>query len=223
MSKPETIEDIVREMRTLGRLDEKSTDKIPRSLQALGLRTYADRIEAAAKREVVISQTDTTIECPHKFNAEKLGVPFYVEVGTSIAAIRCTSNHDVIDRCDRTMYGKGVIDDIKRLCVRMNEEAAKWNQPVTKCNGLNAAKMREVLDEIRVAAMSDYEPDADYLIEKCNAALSAPARNCDRFANWEEAFDAFYDSLAIEHMPMRDGVSAAFWGWLFAEAKTNNK
>lgn len=47
----ETIADIVREMRTLGRLDEKSTDKIPRTLQALGLRTYADRIEAAANRE----------------------------------------------------------------------------------------------------------------------------------------------------------------------------
>ena len=46
------IADIVREMRTLGRLDEKSTDKIPRSLQALGLRTYANRIEAAHQREV---------------------------------------------------------------------------------------------------------------------------------------------------------------------------
>ena len=44
----ETIEDIVKEMRDLGRLDEKSTDRIPRSLQALGLRTYADRIEKAA-------------------------------------------------------------------------------------------------------------------------------------------------------------------------------
>ena len=49
--KKEIIADIVKEMRTLGRLDEKSTDKIPRSLQALGLRTYADRIKAAAKRE----------------------------------------------------------------------------------------------------------------------------------------------------------------------------
>ena len=48
--KQETIADIVREMRNLGRLDEKSTDKIPRSLQALGLRTYADRILAAHKR-----------------------------------------------------------------------------------------------------------------------------------------------------------------------------
>ena len=50
-AKQETIADIVKEMRTLGRLDEKSTDKIPRTLQAPGLRTYADRIEAAAKRE----------------------------------------------------------------------------------------------------------------------------------------------------------------------------
>ena len=47
----ETVADIVAEMRTLGRLGEKSTDKIPRSFQALGLRTYADRIEAAKKRE----------------------------------------------------------------------------------------------------------------------------------------------------------------------------
>ena len=50
--KQETIADIVREMRTLGQLDEESTDKIPRSLQALGLRTYADRIEAACKKKV---------------------------------------------------------------------------------------------------------------------------------------------------------------------------
>ena len=49
--KQETIEDIVREMRSLGRLDERSTDKIPRSLQALGLRTCAGRIEAAWKAE----------------------------------------------------------------------------------------------------------------------------------------------------------------------------
>lgn len=51
-AKQETIADIVREMRTLGRLDGESTDKIPRTLQALGLRTYADRIEAAHRLEV---------------------------------------------------------------------------------------------------------------------------------------------------------------------------
>lgn len=45
----ETINDIVREMRKLGELDEKSTCRIPRSLMGLGLRTYADRIEASIK------------------------------------------------------------------------------------------------------------------------------------------------------------------------------
>ena len=50
-SKQETIADIVREMLTLGRLDGESTDKIPRSLQALGLRTYAGRVKAAHERE----------------------------------------------------------------------------------------------------------------------------------------------------------------------------
>ena len=49
--KQETRDDIIAEMRNLGKLDEKSTDKIPRSLMGLGLRTLADRLEAAAKRE----------------------------------------------------------------------------------------------------------------------------------------------------------------------------
>jgi hypothetical protein len=60
----ETIDDIVREMRTLGRLDEKSTDKIPRSLQALGLRTYAKRIKAAHEHE--------TVKDCHALNAAKM-------------------------------------------------------------------------------------------------------------------------------------------------------
>ena len=52
VSENETIEDIVKEMLNLGLLDEKSTDKIPRSLQALGLRTYSARIKAAHQREI---------------------------------------------------------------------------------------------------------------------------------------------------------------------------
>lgn len=59
--RPETIEDIIREMRDLGALDEKSVDMIPRSLQALGLRTYAARLEAVAKRELgaLVAETET--------------------------------------------------------------------------------------------------------------------------------------------------------------------
>ncbi|MBQ4198651.1 MAG: hypothetical protein II649_02095 [Kiritimatiellae bacterium] len=54
--KQETSADIIAEMRKLGELDGKSTDKIPRSLMGLGLRTYADRLEAAATRERLLSK-----------------------------------------------------------------------------------------------------------------------------------------------------------------------
>ena len=49
--KQEMIADIITEMRDIGKLDEKSNDMITRSLMGLGLRTLADRIEAAWKRE----------------------------------------------------------------------------------------------------------------------------------------------------------------------------
>ena len=50
--KQETTDDIIREMRDLGALDAQCNDMIPRSLQALGLRTYAGRLEAAVKRGI---------------------------------------------------------------------------------------------------------------------------------------------------------------------------
>ena len=46
-----------------------------------------------------------------------------------------------------------IADDIETAIKREREAAG------------NAAVMRAALDEIRVAAMSDYEQDADYLIE----------------------------------------------------------
>lgn len=64
----ETINNVVREMRSLGKLDEESTDKIPRSLQALGLLTYADRIEKAVtscnqfKMRETVAETEKRID-----------------------------------------------------------------------------------------------------------------------------------------------------------------
>lgn len=56
MNEQETIADIIAEMLDLGKLDEKSTDKIPRSLMGLGLRTYADRLDRARmKMEIEIA------------------------------------------------------------------------------------------------------------------------------------------------------------------------
>ena len=134
----ETVTDIVREMRALGRLDEKATDKIPRSLQALGLRTYADRIEAAAKQEVT--------DCNHIGNAAKM--------------------REVVEYA------------LDRLLL--------WNYT-------NRYTARMALG----------------VVNKLNAAISAPPRNCDRpeCATTKSAQDVWRKE---------DGGKTAYYEWLLA-------
>ena len=83
----------------------------------------------------------------------------------------------------------------------------------------NAAAMREALDEIRVDAMSDYEPDADYLIEKCNAALSVTPRQCDvgsadeQLKRWRKFCENFHYCVDCP-ADKKDGISAdCFANW----------
>lgn len=47
--------------------------------------------------------------------------PFYVDVGRSVAAIRCASNHDVVGSLDHngSMF---IINIVERTCDRMNRE-----------------------------------------------------------------------------------------------------
>lgn len=160
---------------------------------------YADRIEAAAKREAEklnsgiqaqrsafdAEQDRQRRECPgnavnvHRFNAEKLGMPFYVDVGTSIVAIRCTCNHEVVWSVDHGWSGKGQIDEARRICAIMND--------VTKHPIGNAAKLREAVVNISryadCAAMRPNDAQTQEYIEQirkwANAALAAPPRNCD--------------------------------------------
>lgn len=51
--------------------------------------------------------------------------PFYVDVGTSIVAIRCQSNRDVIDRINYVRLGKVYIEMANNMCDRMNAEVDK--------------------------------------------------------------------------------------------------
>jgi hypothetical protein len=92
----------------------------------------------------------------------------------------------------------------------------------------NVAAMREVLDEIRVAAMSDYEPDADYLIEKCNAALGAPPRNCDIYRTKKERDAAYkkyreYVILSSANPYVAQDEMMSKEEWLIAEVKGETK
>ena len=47
--------------------------------------------------------------------------PFYVDVGTSIVAVRCASNHDVVLEYDDVRHPI-VIELTKKVCDRMNRE-----------------------------------------------------------------------------------------------------
>ena len=47
--------------------------------------------------------------------------PFYVDVGTSIVAIRCASNHDVLMRYDYSL-SPNALNFAKGICDRMNRE-----------------------------------------------------------------------------------------------------
>ena len=52
--------------------------------------------------------------------------PFFVDVGTSIAAVRCQSNRDVLYRFDHVSLGKAGIEMAKKMCDRMNAEVDKF-------------------------------------------------------------------------------------------------
>lgn len=97
------------------------------------------------------------------------------------------------------------------------------NQPVTDCHGLNMAKAREALNRAR-RTLSKWKIDTpvsawnefDLAMDGIDAALSAPPRNCDKYATLDDARNAFF----ADYVPDETCSSAtAFAIWLFDEAK----
>lgn len=58
--------------------------------------------------------------------------PFYVDVGTSIVAIRCASNHDVLMRYDYSLSPNS-LNFAKGMCNRMNREV-ELSRPLRNCD-----------------------------------------------------------------------------------------
>lgn len=71
--------------------------------------------------------------------------PFYVDVGTSIVAIRCASNHDVIVRYDH-VWKPFTFDLAKDICNRMNSEAKVVGQ-TRNCDIGTVEEQAERFDE----------------------------------------------------------------------------
>jgi hypothetical protein len=61
-----------------------------------------------------------------------LDKPFYVDVGTSIVAVRCASNHDVVLEYDHSRH-PFVIELAEKACDRMNREA-EIGRPRRNCD-----------------------------------------------------------------------------------------
>ena len=85
----------------------------------------------------------------------------------------------------------------------------------------NIAKLREALKDIgRIVEQirllySDYPYEIHVIARKASAALAEPARNCDRFASAEEAWDA-YDEWVESYRSKGKTPPLNEFGWLFA-------
>jgi len=89
----------------------------------------------------------------------------------------------------------------------------------------NAAALREALERIRplvrATGTTPYVPERKELVDGAlaiiDAALAAPARNCDRFATEDEAREAYW--AYREPLEFNDKPFVAITEWLFAQAK----
>jgi hypothetical protein len=83
----------------------------------------------------------------------------------------------------------------------------------------NAAAMRDALEEARKFLLTNKDGYFESrLVPQIDAALAAPARNCDRFENWMQAWDGYLAKYpdARHGTPFEIG---RFHTWLFATAK----
>ena len=91
----------------------------------------------------------------------------------------------------------------------------------------DCAKLREALENV-AKQLTDATEDENFgedvmylvgcmrtMLQKCRAALAAPARNCDRFASAEEAWDA-YDEWVESYRSKGKTPPLNEFGWLFA-------
>ncbi len=95
---------------------------------------------------------------------------------------------------------------------------ARLEEEYSRCR--NAAAMREALLKARntlVLYSRDmkprYQAEVGFMVDTCDAALAAPARNCDRYATLGDALRTWSEARA------RFGNGQSFDEWLFAEAE----
>ena len=211
----ETINDIVRKMRIGDLCAEDTSASRPAYINDF-LTSYADRIEAAWKREREAGAAA----------AQKCG-----EIGEMVGREATTEKSSAVGNAGTV---RGIAQEMLNTSMQeiMAEVVYGWalrladacKQSVTDCNQLgNTAKMREALEQakrvLHCAIVSDIlkGEDARKAFNAITAALSAPPRNCDRYTDYGKALRAFEND---------ENAKSSYWGmdgWLFAEAKGETK
>lgn len=120
-------------------------------------------------------------------------------------------------------------DELRKKC---DEQYAviKQNLTTEKTSAVgNAAKMREALEDSNglleeLALIGEWFESARGQIAENKAALSAPARNCDKYLTPKDAMLAHLDDVYEgEKVEFGDYEWCEFIKWLFAEAKGETK
>ena len=221
----ETVADIVAEMRIGDLCAGDTTSARPEYINDF-LASYADRIEVAWKRESEAGAEAAQI-CGEI--GEMVGREATTEKSSAVG--NAATVREVAQEMLNTSMQEITADRINGWASRLAEAC---EQSVTDCNQLgNAAKMLKALERLRERALMDlYEnafvadPSGNYkefikrTIKIAESVLSAPPRNCDRFATLDDARNAFF----ADYVPDETRSSATVFAiWLFDKAKGETK
>jgi hypothetical protein len=119
--------------------------------------------------------------------------------------------NDIIDEMRRGMIPKHRHD--RELLLNFADRIEAAHKREREAVG-NVTKMREALETISKCDISK-EEDCYTIYRVCEAALSAPPRNCDLYKSEPEAYQAYL--TAMKNATKKTYVY--FEPWLFAEAK----
>ena len=214
----ETIADIVAEMRIGDLCAEDTSASRPEYINDF-LASYADRIEAAWKREQEAGAEAAQIcgeigEIVGRATTEKSSAVGNADIVREVA-------QEMLNTSMQEITAESINEWATRLA-----DACK--QSVTDCNQLgNAAKMREALEKVRFylpyflqyVRLHDAQSGGYYekKLEVVNAALSARPRNCDVGTAEEQyrRFLKFCHGEICEKCPVHDARSCKFaWAQL---------
>lgn len=197
----------------------ETMDEILEELRSGEFAPLADRIEAAHKREIAEA---VAAKC------EVCDVQAVTDCNQPVTD--CHALDDIVRKVAEEMSNTSMQDITAEIiygwATRLGDAATCEKSSAVG----NAAKMREALEKCirRLDAITPYLPIefrkyvfAD--IQEANIALSAPARNCDRFENYGDALVAFEKQMRSEGRLGFVNLFTEVVKWLFDEAKGDAK